>query len=107
MEFQCIDPKEDARWHGRVQTIIPYQDLYEIHIASRSSIQVMVGRTSRGGFACIPDFRAGCHLVSLTDKFWNTEQLIAVMGRADGITTGEALYHLCANGVIPGDITKP
>ena len=40
------------------------------------------------------DFGAGCHLVDLKDKFWNTEKLVEVLGTADGITVATALYAL-------------
>lgn len=40
----------------------------------------------------MPDFGAGCHLVNLKDKFWNTEKLTEVLGKVDGITVTEALF---------------
>jgi hypothetical protein len=42
----------------------------------------------------MPDFGAGCHLVSLKDKFWNTEKLSAVLGKVDGITAAQALFSI-------------
>jgi hypothetical protein len=47
---------------------------------------VVLGPTSRGGFACFPDFNIGRHLVNLKDKFGNTEKLVEVLGKADGLT---------------------
>ena len=55
---------------------------------------VLFGKTSRGGFACIPDFGTGCHLTDLKNKFWNTEKLIEVLGKVDGTTVATALYAL-------------
>lgn len=55
---------------------------------------VLFGETSRGGFACMPDFGAGCHLTDLKDKFWNTEKLTQVLGKVDGITVATALCAL-------------
>ena len=47
-----------------------------------------------GYFACMPDFDAGCHLVSLNDVFWNTERLTKVLGIVDGVTVAYALLLL-------------
>jgi hypothetical protein len=55
---------------------------------------VIFGKTSRGYFACMPDFNVGCHLVNLNDIFWNTERLIATLGIADGVTVASALSFL-------------
>ena len=107
IEFMCTDRKDNTSWHGRINDIINYCSHYEISIISRSSIKVLIGKTSQGGFACMPDYFAGCQLVNLYDKFWNTEKLIKALGRVDGITTGEALYQLSKQGLIPGDLTEP
>jgi len=48
----------------------------------------------------MPDFGAGCHLVDLKDRFWNTEKLSDVLGEVDGITVAEALYALADKGVV-------
>ena len=42
----------------------------------------------------MPDFGAGCHLVNLKDKFLNTEKLVKVLGKVDGITVATALYSM-------------
>jgi hypothetical protein len=42
----------------------------------------------------MPDFDAGCHLVSLNDVFWNTERLTKVLGIVDGVTVAYALLLL-------------
>jgi hypothetical protein len=85
---------EKEEWEGSISKIIGYGSHYEIMIQSRSSIMVLFGTTSRGGFASMPDFGAGCHLINLKDKFWNTEKLVEVLGRVDGITVATALYSL-------------
>lgn len=58
------------------------------------AIMVIFGKTSRGYFACMPDFNVGCHLVQLCDIFWNTEKLTKVLGKVDGITVATALVAL-------------
>jgi hypothetical protein len=82
------------RWTGIILKIIKYGSHNEIRIESLSSITVIFGKTSLGGFACMPDFEAGCHLGDPTDVAWNTEELTAVLGKIDGITVAEALYAL-------------
>ncbi len=42
----------------------------------------------------MPDFGAGCHLVNPRDLFWNTEKLVSVLGKVDGITVATALNAL-------------
>jgi hypothetical protein len=96
MKFKCINQKKtkNEQWEGVITTFTKYESHYEINIKSRSSILVLFGKTSRGGFACMPDFGAGCHLIDFKDKFWNTEKLTEVLGKVDGITVATALYVL-------------
>ena len=90
--FTCKNRKET--WDGSVTTLKNQGDHYEFLIQSRSSIMVIFGKTSRGYFACMPDFNVGCHLVQLCDIFWNTEKLTKVLGKVDGITVATALVAL-------------
>lgn len=96
MRFKCLEKhgKKIESWEGTITKINKHQECHEIWIRSRSSIMVMVGTTSRGNFVCCPDFNAGCHLVNLKDRFWNTERLTTILGNVDGITVAEALYIL-------------
>ena len=96
MEFECVWSKNNKteKWKGKITSFTPYGSHYEIHIQSRSFILVLFGKSSSGGFACMPDFNAGCHLISLYDKFWNTEKLVGALGKVDGITVATALYWL-------------
>jgi hypothetical protein len=91
---QCTINGKTERWKGHIRRFINYGSHYEIDIESRSSIMVVFGKTSRGGFCSIPDFGAGCHLVKLSDKFWNTEKLVSILKKVDGVTVAEALYSL-------------
>ena len=96
MEFECarIMGKRAERWTGRIKSIKKHGSNYEIRIESRSSIFVILGKTSNGYFACMPDFNAGCYLVDLNDGFWNREQLMRALGKVDGITVATALETL-------------
>lgn len=90
--FTCKNRKET--WDGSVTMLKNHGQYYEFLIQSRSSIMVIFGKTSRGYFACMPDFNVGCHLVKLCDAFWNTERLTKVLGKVDGITVATALSSL-------------
>jgi len=96
ISFDCKMKTDDKTelWKGVIPGVLNHGSHFEIRIESRSGIMVVFGKTSRGGFACMPDFGAGCHLVDLKDTFWNTEQLTAVLGEVDGITVAQALYAL-------------
>jgi hypothetical protein len=92
MQFTCKHKKKS--WTGHIAMFNNYGTHYEFMIQSRSNIMVVFGKTSRGYFACMPDFDVGCHLVHLNDIFWNTERLTAVLGMVDGVTVATALVHL-------------
>jgi hypothetical protein len=96
MVFECINKtsKRKEQWTGQITDFKKHGSHYEIRIESRSSITVLFGKTSRGGFACMPDFSVGCHLVNLRDNFWNMEKLVGILGKVDGITVASALYSL-------------
>ncbi|MDQ2087950.1 hypothetical protein RBH29_16090 [Herbivorax sp. ANBcel31] len=96
MNFECTMKKGKSveRWFGTITKIQNWGSHYEINILSRSSIMVLFGETSRGYYACMPDFKAGCHLVNFRDLFWNTEALTEVLRKVDGITVATALYTL-------------
>ena len=96
MNFTCIEKNGNKKetWEGTITEIQKQDNCHEIWISSRSSIMLLFGNTSRGKFACFPDFNVGCHLVNLKDRFWNREKLVDVMGKADGITVEAALYAL-------------
>ena len=98
MLFECVKRtgKCKEKWIGKIAWLKNYGSHFEIEIQSRSSLLVLFGKSSRGYFASIPDFHAGCHLVDPRDIFWNTESLPRVIGKVDGITVAEALYHIAS-----------
>ena len=89
MVFTCNYKNE--KWQGKIGSVYNHGSHYEMRIESRSSILIFFGKSNDGRFLSAPDFGAGCHLVDLSDKFWNSEQLIRVLGPIDGITVAEAL----------------
>jgi hypothetical protein len=98
MIFSCFyhwEGGERESWTGKIDYIHNYGGHYEIFILSRSSIRVFIGKSSRGIFACMPDFHASCHLSSPNDVFYNKEKLIYAMDNAiDGATIAYALEKL-------------
>lgn len=84
----------EETWQGIVSYLHNYGSHYEMQIQSRSSINVLFGKTTRGYFACIPDWQASSHLTDFKDLFWNTEQLTRAIGDVDGITVAKALYSI-------------
>jgi hypothetical protein len=93
MEFQCIlkKGKKTEKWKGRVEIVQYYGGHYELSILSRSSIRLLIGETSLGNFACIPDWNAGCYLSGYKDIFWNKERLTECLGLVDGVTAAYAI----------------
>ena len=85
---------KNKSWTGSISTFKNHGTHYEFLIQSRSSIMVVFGKTSRGYFACMPDFDVGCHLANLNDVFWNTERLTKVLGVVDGVTVASSLLFL-------------
>lgn len=96
MKFNCElkTKNRKEKWHGEIIRFINHGSHCEVLIESRSSILIIFGKTSQGAFASMPDFEVGCHLVDLSDKFWNQEKLCSVLGKVDGITAATALYEL-------------
>ena len=92
MRFNCRNQEDE--WEGSISSLITHKSSYEFWVKSRSSIMVVCGSTSRGGFVCLPDFKVGCHLTDLRNKFWNNEQLVEILGKVDGITVSTALFQL-------------
>ena len=84
MIFNCKYKQE--KWQGRIESVYNHGPHYEMKIESRSGIRIFFGKSNAGNFLLAPDFGAGCHLASLSDKFCNSEQLVQVLGPVDGIT---------------------
>ena len=94
VEFTCKmkKRKEIEEWPAKITRIVNHGSHYEINISSRSSITVIFGESQRGGFCCIPDWKAGCHLAGFKDIHWNLEQLTAALkNKVDAVTVAFAL----------------
>ena len=98
MHFRCSyqwDPDDRDDWNGFIKRITCFGSHYEIFITSRSTIRVLIGKSTCGLFACLPDYQAGCYLSTLDDTFYNSEKLIETMENVvDGTTVACALKEL-------------
>jgi hypothetical protein len=83
--------KKTENWTGIITNLTKFGSHYELKIESRSGFIILIGKTSYGNFACIPDYDVGCHLSALNDLFWNSERLRAIMNKIDAITVAYAL----------------
>jgi hypothetical protein len=96
IKFECTmkTGKKIENWSGMITKLTEYGSHYELKIESRSGFIVVIGKTSYGNFACIPDYDVGCHLSNLNDLFWNSERLRAIMNKVDAITVAHALQAI-------------
>ena len=68
------------------------QNVSELAISGRGSMYtVILGEYSSGSYLCIPEQGIGCPLGSLSDTFWNFEQLSRLICRTDAATIVNAL----------------
>lgn len=99
MNFKCsrvLNNKKEI-WSGEIIFFINNNNSTEIYIQSRSSIHVIIGKNKYGNHVCIPNFNVGCYLATFDDLFWNTEQLVEVIGEVDGITVANAIKYAGEN----------
>lgn len=93
-KFQENSAKE--KWTGTIDYFNKIGESYQIQITSKSSIFVVLTKTSRGWVAAIPDWSAGCYLsTDFEDVFYNTDKLTHAMGNViDAVTIANALAKL-------------
>jgi hypothetical protein len=82
-------------WESRIEQFSFHGSHYEFWIYGRSHIHVLIGLSSSGLFACMPDSFAGCRLNTPNDFLYNQSKLIHAMDNAvDGTTIAFALKFL-------------
>ena len=94
IKFSCelkTNGRKKEYWNGQILYWKDFGSHYELEISSRSRIHVLLGQTSYGNFACMPDFGVGCHLSKFDDISYNTEKLCHVLGKMEGITVANAI----------------
>lgn len=78
MEYTCTLSKghNTCSWRCVISLICNHDPYFEANIQGNgSSFHVITGPHIGGNFLCIPDHEIGCELATLTDVFWNTEQI--------------------------------
>ena len=83
-------------WQGEILPIQLKQDPYEIEVTARgSSFHLIVGHHAYGNYKCIPNWDIGTELSSLSDHFWNLQQLCnAKLNEVDACSVAYALFEL-------------
>lgn len=80
------------RWTASWMETGAVQGVSELVISGRGSMYtVILGKYSSGSYLCIPEQGIGCQLGSLSDTFWNFEQLSRLICRTDAATIVHAL----------------
>lgn len=62
--------------------------------ARLSCFHIIIGHMQHGSYICIPNWKIGTEIVSLTDSFWNKGSIKAARPRiseADAVSIAEAL----------------
>lgn len=100
IKFMCKmrKGKQVEEWPATITRIADHGGYFEMHISSRSGIDVVFGGTQRGGFCCVPDWKAGCELAGYTDIFWNLERITASMKKNDKVDAVTVAYAIAAVG---------
>ena len=82
-------------WEGKIN-IIRFLHPFEFSINARgSSFQLILGHYEYGYYVCIPNWKIGCDISTLSDIFWNMENLCAAgLDIVDAITIVDALEVL-------------
>lgn len=101
MKYICknllADDVKDCEWEGQVylKILTPKvrnEHSTELDISGKGSqMYTRIGEYEYGWYICIPEWGVGSPLASLTDVFWNQEQLSRWLSPADAITIVEAL----------------
>ncbi len=77
--FHGDDPEDsetalhDARIHPHNLSHEPYEATVT---AGGSSYHILFGHQCNGMFLCIPNWKVGCELATLSDVFWNLNSLV-------------------------------
>ncbi len=105
--FMCEfkNQKNKRKWPAVITNFIDYGSHYEMRIESLSTISVLFGKTSLGTFACLPDFRAGCHLADLNNENYSIDKLSGVINLTDAVTVARAFCNLSQKEI--GDLYDP
>lgn len=97
MNYSCntLTSRGVIDWECTVELIDQHDAFYEAIIEGKgSSFHVIVGPQINGNFLCIPNWQIGCELASLSDVFWNSEQISQHLNQIDTKTVALGLMQL-------------
>ena len=85
-------------WTGEIRSAEIADEQVDADVAARgSSFRMIVGRSMRGNYLCIPDWNIGIELANWDDYFWNYERLTEAypkLNRIDATSIISAIYEL-------------
>lgn len=88
--FYSDDPEDSEAilYDGNIQPYNLSHEPYEATVTARgSSYHILFGHQCNGMFLCIPNWKVGCELASLSDVFWN---LHSIMNNEETLSYEEA-----------------
>ncbi len=83
-------------WMGEINPIQLEHEPYEVEVSARGSyFHLLIGHHAYGNYICIPNWNVGTELASLSDSFWNLEQLSSTtLKKVDACSVTYALLEL-------------
>lgn len=73
--YKCSDPDGNGdTWTGYIRLLSICKNEFEV-TARGSPFHLMIGKHSYGKYLCIPNWKIGTEISSLSDCFWNRERL--------------------------------
>ena len=80
--YQCSNPDSNEKnWTGHIRPLNINRNEFEV-TARGSTFHLLVGKHAYGKYLCIPNWRIGTEISSLSDSFWSRECLeLARKGR--------------------------
>lgn len=83
-------------WMGEITPIQLEHEPYEVEVSARGSyFHLLIGHHAYGNYICIPNWNVGTELASLSDSFWNLEQLSSTtLKKVDACSVTYALLEL-------------
>ena len=102
MKFECIrtlDSKKEI-WNGQITSYSINNKSIDTYVQNRSSFHIIIGKSTYGNYVCVPNFDIGCYLSTFGDIFWNTEKLVRLIGKVDGITVANEIKYANENLIL-------
>lgn len=105
MNFICSSNTET--WCTVLESIRCYKEHFEFVVMNGDIIHGIIGKSFRGLFACFPDLKKCCLIANLsTERYWNRDVLIKILGKKNGITVEATLFELMIKGYLNDKLTE-